>query len=75
MALTGTEPASADNLAAALDAGGGASDTGGVSIVLSSLEPAASRHAGAGPAGGAASKPGLPRRQPSRYGALSRMTA
>ncbi|WP_297182549.1 hypothetical protein, partial [uncultured Enorma sp.] len=42
---------------------------GGVSIVLSSLEPAASRHAGVGPAGGAASKPGLPQRQPSRYGA------
>ena len=40
MALTGTEPASADNLAAALDAGGGASDTGGKPLSVDNLAAA-----------------------------------
>ena len=48
---------------------------GGVSMVLSSRESATSRHADAGPADGAASRSAPRRRQPSRYGALSRMTA
>ena len=48
---------------------------GGVSMVLSTIELGTLRHADAGPADGAASRPGLRRHQPSRYGALSRMTA
>ena len=44
-------------------------------MVLSSLESATSRHAGAGPGDGAAAKSGVPRRHPSRYGVLSRMIA
>ncbi|OUO32241.1 hypothetical protein [Olsenella sp. An293] len=40
MALTGTEPVSADNLAAALDAGGGASDTGGKPVSVDNLAAA-----------------------------------
>lgn len=48
---------------------------GGVSMVLSSLGLATSRHADAGPGDGAVEKSGVPRRQPSRYGVPSRMIA
>ena len=53
----------------------GFKELGGVSMVLSSLGLATSRHADAGPGDGAAEKSGVPRRQPSRYGVPSRMIA